>query len=63
MTSHCNANGNHLKTCLSLCLRETENSNLRTRTLFDKDCSSGLVKNLTTSHCERERELKETSRK
>ena len=43
MTSHCN--GSYSKTCLSLCLRETENWNSSSKTLFYKDCSLGSVKN------------------
>ena len=43
------ANGNHSKTCLSLCLRETENWNSSSKTLFYKDCSLGSVKNLSNN--------------
>ena len=35
MTSHCN--GNHSKTCLSPCLKETENWNSSSKTLFYKE--------------------------
>ena len=52
MTSYCN--GNHSKTSisLSLCLKETENWNSSSKTLFYKDCSLGSVKTrLTTSPC------------
>ena len=38
---------------LSLCLRETDNWNSRSKTLFYKDCSLGSVKTrLTISPCE-----------
>ena len=38
---------------LSLCLKETENWNSSSKTLFYKDCSLGSVKTrLTTSPCE-----------
>ena len=43
MTSHCN--GNHSKTSVSPCLKETENWNSSSKTLFYKDCSLGSVKN------------------
>ena len=53
MTSHCN--GNHSKTSV-LCvgLRQTENWNSSSKTLFYKDCSLGSVQKpvLTTSPCE-----------
>ena len=34
---------------LSLCLKETENWNLSSKTLFYKDCSLGSVKNLSNN--------------
>ena len=37
-------------------MREGERENSNSKTLFYKDCSLGSVKNLTTSHRERERE-------
>ena len=47
MTSHCN--GDHLKTSVSLCLKETENWNSSSKTLFYKDCNLGSVKNLSNN--------------
>ena len=41
MTSYCNGNHSRISVSLSLCLKETENWNSSSKTLFYKDCSLG----------------------